>query len=191
MANSKAISIRIPDELLEKIDRLAEEKYKSHKGTPNRSLVVLDAIVAYFDTLSDISDIVSVSDSVSIVEFNGLRDIVSTLSDNVKQLENKIIALSDIDNPSINEDVNPKENEPEQNQLSIISVSDNVVDDGLTIIQLAERIKSTPEQISKQKGRYFEAPSKFTNWARKKDLDGYGWEFREGSSLYYRVEPLA
>jgi metal-responsive CopG/Arc/MetJ family transcriptional regulator len=191
MANSKAISTRIPDELLEKIDRLAEEKYKSHKGTPNRSLVILDAIVAYFDTLSDIKIIPAVSDSVSIIKFNGLRDIVSALSDSVKQLESKMIALSDSNNSFINEDVNSKENEPKQNQLSIIPVSDNVVDDGLTIIQLAERINSTPEQILKQKGRYFDAPSKFTNWARKKDPDGYGWEFREGSPLYYRVEPLA
>jgi metal-responsive CopG/Arc/MetJ family transcriptional regulator len=98
MANSKAISIRVPDELLEKIDTLAEEKYKSHKGTPNRSLVVLDAIVAYFDTLSDTndpSDIISVSDSVSIVDFNALRDVVIALSDSVKRLEHKFITSSD------------------------------------------------------------------------------------------------
>jgi metal-responsive CopG/Arc/MetJ family transcriptional regulator len=197
MANSKAVSIRIPDELLEKIDRLAEEKYKSHKGTPNRSLVVLDAIVAYFDTLSDISDIVSVSNSVSIVEFNGLRDIVSTLSDNVKQLENKIIALFDIDNPSINEDLNLKENELKQNQLSIISVSDNVIensqenDDGLTPAQLDERMRKPSTNVSNQRSRYRKTPEKFVQWSKKQDIEGVAWEFREDSKLFYRVEPLA
>jgi metal-responsive CopG/Arc/MetJ family transcriptional regulator len=200
MANSKAISIRIPDELLEKIDRLAEEKYKSHKGTPNRSLVILDAIVAYFDTLSDTSDanrLKIVSDSVSIVEFKELRDSVKNLSDSVKQLENKILTLSDIDNPSINEDVKLKENEPEQNQLSIISVSDNVIensqeiDDGLTPAQLDERMKKPSANVSNQRSRYRKTPEKFVQWSKKQDIESVAWEFREDSKLFYRVEPLA
>ena len=98
MAESKAISIRVPDLLLEKIDRLAEENYKSHKGTPNRSLVILDAIVAYFDTLSDTNNvdrIITVSDSVSIAEFNELRDITIALSHTVKQLEHRLFTTSD------------------------------------------------------------------------------------------------
>jgi predicted DNA-binding protein len=94
MANSKAISIRIPDELLEKIDLLAGEKYKSHKGTPNRSLVVLDAIVTYFDALSDATKMDVMPDSVSIQEFRELQVIVVSLSDNVKQLEQEIAGLS-------------------------------------------------------------------------------------------------
>jgi metal-responsive CopG/Arc/MetJ family transcriptional regulator len=200
MTNSRAISIRIPDELLEKIDRLAEEKYKSHKGTPNRSLVILDAIVAYFDTLSDTSDIVLVSDSVSIVEFNGLRDIVSTLSNNIKQLENNIIALSDSDNLSINEDVKLKENEPEQNQLSIISVSDNVsknlqdIDSGLTPAQLAERLGKAYMDITSKKSKTKADPDKFTEWSKKLDPDGWGWEFREekgNRGKYFPIKPLA
>lgn len=200
MANSKAISIRIPDELLGKIDLLAEEKYKSHKGTPNRSLVVLDAIVAYFSTLSDTNDIISaslVSNSVSVVEFDKLRDIVSTLSDNVKQLENKIISLSDSDNLSINEDVKLKGNEPEQNQLSIIPVSDNVIEnsqeinDGLTPAQLDERMKKPSANVSNQRSRYRKTPEKFVQWSKKQDIEGVAWEFREDSKLFYRVKPLA
>ncbi len=196
MANSKAISIRVPDELLGKIDLLAEDKYKSHKGTPNRSLVVLDAIVAYFDTLSDTGDIVSVSpvsDSVNVIEFNGLRDIVSTLSDTVKQLENKIISLSDSDNLFIDEDVKLKGNEPEQNQLSIISVSDNVIensqeiDDGLTPAQLDERMKKPSANVSNQRSRYRKTPEKFVQWSKKQDIEGIAWEFREGSKFFYRV----
>jgi hypothetical protein len=100
MANSKAISIRIPDQLLGKIDKLAEEKYKSHKGTANRSLVILDIIADYFDTVSDTNNIdkaeecQTLPDTVSIVEFNGLRDIVDALSITVRQLEGQIINFS-------------------------------------------------------------------------------------------------
>ena len=129
MANSKAISIRVPDELLKKIDRLAEEKYKSHKGTPNRSLVVLDAIAAYFDTLSDtsiVNELVTVSNSVTTVECNELRDIVTALSDSVRQLKDKLLAVSD----SVNKLDASVEKKPVDEDLSIgqpdVAVSDTV-----------------------------------------------------------------
>jgi predicted DNA-binding protein len=80
MANSKAISIRIPDEYLARIDELAEKKHKSIKGTPVRSLVILDAIVAYFDKMPDSvskEKIVTLSDTVSIVNFKQLQDSVA------------------------------------------------------------------------------------------------------------------
>jgi predicted transcriptional regulator len=38
VSSSKTVSLRVPEDLLSKIDRLAQEKYKSHKGVPNRSL---------------------------------------------------------------------------------------------------------------------------------------------------------
>jgi metal-responsive CopG/Arc/MetJ family transcriptional regulator len=100
MANSKAISIRIPDQLLGKIDQLAEEKHKSHKGAANRTLVILDIISNYFDTVSDTNNIdkaegcLAMSDTVSTVEFNELRDIVDTLSSTVRHLEEQITNLS-------------------------------------------------------------------------------------------------
>jgi metal-responsive CopG/Arc/MetJ family transcriptional regulator len=49
MASSPLVSIRIPPEMLQKLDNLAEQLYPSRKssGKPNRSQVILDAI-AYF-----------------------------------------------------------------------------------------------------------------------------------------------
>ena len=46
MANSPLVSIRIPSETLERIDRLAQELYPSRRAgkSPNRSQVILDAI---------------------------------------------------------------------------------------------------------------------------------------------------
>jgi metal-responsive CopG/Arc/MetJ family transcriptional regulator len=165
MANSKAISIRVPDELLDKIDKLAEEKYKSHKGTPNRSLVVLDAIVAYFDALSDneiVDKIIMVSDSVSIVEFNRLRDIVLALSDSVKQLENKIIALSD--------NVEILDEKPKQGQLDIIALSDSVMI--LNATQLSKRLEVPISMITKYKNT-----SDLLDWSRGKDPDSIAWSY--------------
>jgi len=201
MANSKAISIRIPDELLEKIDLLAEEKYKSHKGTPNRSLVVLDAIVSYFNTLSDtskIDDIISVSDSVSIAEFNGLRDAVNALSDSVRQLESKLIISSDVEQ-QLADNISLEEDEPEQSQLSIISVSDSAIkiEDGFTPAELAKRLGKEFGDVNSKKYQSYKVkgkPEEFATWAKKLDPDGWEWEFREEKGKrgkYFPIKPLA
>lgn len=207
MANSKAISIRVPDELLEKIDLLAEEKYKSHKGTPNRSLVVLDAIVSYFDTLSDTnSNFISLSDSVNIVDFNELRDIVLTLSDNVSKLQEELISLSDSVKQSSKSSKSTQrpESTPNHTQLSANLVSDSVlskdsVDDFLgteTVSgqELAKRLKIPPSKLSPERAKGLES---FVAWTKslKGNLDGAGWGFKskEGGkwTVYYRIEPLA
>jgi hypothetical protein len=144
MAESKAISIRVPDILLEKIDRLANEKYKSHKGTPNRSLVILDAIVAYFDTLSDTDnadELITVSDNVSTVEFRELQNIVIAMSDSVRQLKDKLFTASDsVDNapdpkPDLIEIATVSETEPEPKLLT------------LNMEALAKRLKTTEKTL--------------------------------------------
>jgi predicted DNA-binding protein len=125
MANSKAISIRVPDELLEKIDLLAEEKYKSHKGTPNRSLVVLDAIVAYFDTLSDTFKVDTLSDSDNKNRIEELSTIVSTLSDNVgslMELRKIVFTLSDSVDKIVKSQ--PSKKDSKAKQLSTSDISD-------------------------------------------------------------------
>lgn len=195
MANSKAISIRIPDELLEKIDLLAEEKYKSHKGTPNRSLVVLDAIVAYFNTLSDTdsnTNAASLPNSVSVVEFNELCDVVNILSDSVRQLEDRIATSSD----SVKK---PNEDKSEQNQLNIILVSDDVIkaEDGFTPTDLAKRLGKEVGDVNSKKYQSYRVkgkPEEFLLWAKKLDPDGWGWEFREEKGRrgkYFPIKPLA
>ncbi len=187
MANSKAISIRVPDELLEKIDLLAEEKYKSHKGTPNRSLVVLDAIVAYFDTLSDTdnpSDVVSVSDNVSIADFNELRDIVNTLSDTVKQLENKSITLSgSVNKPSKDIKLNPEDKKLKQDE-SDIAMSDSVI--ALNGTELAKRLNVAQSMVSKQKNS-----QELANWSKAKDRESIAWSYNPETKKFSPIKPLA
>jgi metal-responsive CopG/Arc/MetJ family transcriptional regulator len=187
MAESKAISIRVPDLLLEKIDRLAEEKYKSHKGTPNRSLVVLDAIVAYFDTLSDtskIENIDTVSDSVSIVEFNELRDITIALSHTVKQLENRLFTASDsVIELGENTKSKPVDEELKQGHLDVYTVSDSVVLNGK---QLAKRLGVTSSTITNHKNS-----SELLEWSKGKDPESIGWSYDPAINKFSPVEPLA
>ncbi|MDM9380377.1 ribbon-helix-helix domain-containing protein [Chlorogloeopsis sp. ULAP01] len=51
MANSPLVSVRIPPEILERIDQLAQELYPSRRAgkNPNRSQVILDAIALFLE----------------------------------------------------------------------------------------------------------------------------------------------
>lgn len=196
MANSKVVGIRIPDELLEKIDRLAEEKYTSHRGTPNRSLVVLNIISAHFDTLYNTvkaedatlpSDIASTAKFNELQDkFNELQDVVNTLSNSVKQL------IEDRQSAHITT------TESVQNQLPIFSVLDSVVEvnltdaNSLTVGELAQRFGMEPRNLGSRKSQFEKKGqlAEFVAWSKEKDPDRYGWEFRKDSKLYYRIEPL-
>jgi hypothetical protein len=187
MAESKAISIRVPDLLLKKIDRLAEEKYKSHKGTPNRSLVVLDAIVAYFDTLPDTNDIgriITVSDSVSTVEFDKLRDIVIVLSDTVRRLENKLLTASDsVIELDGNVDLDLVGEKVKQGCLDVFTMSDSVILNGK---QLAERLGVAPSAISSHKNS-----PELLEWSKEKDPESIAWSYDPIVKRFSPIEPLA
>jgi metal-responsive CopG/Arc/MetJ family transcriptional regulator len=222
MANSKPISIRIPDELLEKIDLLAEEKYKSHKGTPNRSLVVLDAIVEYFNTLSDTSKIDTLSDSVDKNRIEELSTIINTLSDNVSELmevRKIVFTLSDSVDKLVKSQ--PSQKDSKVKQLSTSDISDidsskpiNNPDlqkkpievkakekstepretangvETMTTTQLAARLKITNDALSKAKSRYKNDIDKFIRWSFDRDPEHFAWEFKSGSSLFYRAIPF-
>jgi predicted transcriptional regulator len=200
MADSKAVSIRIPDELLAKIDKLAEEKYTSIKGKPNRSLVIQSAIVAYFVTVSDtVSDdatennLITLSDSIDIVEFKGIQKSVTFLLDELQQLKKTVSTLS---GTVIKPEIEIEQKTRRQLELMPIAtsvsttVSDNV-NEGLTINQLSERLDCSTGSIKKEKYRYKNEPKKFVTWSRKRDHAGFGWEFRQDSDLFYRVQEPA
>ena len=118
-------------------------------------MVVLDAIAAYFNTLSDTSTVnesVTVSDSVNIVEFNELRDIVTALSDTVRQLEDRLFAVSD----NVNKlDANVESKPTNENLLigqpsvtvsdSVDEKTDDVPDPKPDLIEIAVATEVKPE----------------------------------------------
>ena len=201
MSESKTISLRIPENILTEIDRIAQEKYKSHKGTPNRSLVILDALEAYINTPSCDANKEGFAshDGVLTERVQELEKTVSQILEDFKQFKELSVAV----NGTANEVSNPPEPifivEPnllpyESNLFAVSGDANNTIkstDDGLTTNQLAERIGSTNKVILKERGRHPEFPSKFLNWVRKKDPDGFGWEYKEESGLFHKVELLA
>jgi metal-responsive CopG/Arc/MetJ family transcriptional regulator len=187
MGESKAISIRIPDELLAKVNKLAEEKYKSIAGKPNKSLVIQNALVAYFDTLSDSvssEKIVTVHDTVSIVDFKQLQDFVATLSKDVEQLKEEKITLQDTVIKSDDTDHGQKVVKGlDHTQLSVLKI-----EEGLTTSELAERFGVKPNDVTSKKFKSKANPKLFVGWSRDRDPDGQAWEFRSESRMFYRVK---
>jgi predicted DNA-binding protein len=194
MADSKAISIRLPDELLAKVNKLAEEKYKSIAGKPNKSLVVQNALIVYFNTLSDSvlgEKIVTKTDTVSIIDFRELQDFVATLSRDFELLQKSLITASDtvLDFGSIDlaEKVEPKVidtpvNHQQQNLLTV-EVSDFVSHEkGLKGVELSARLGCDNSDLGKKAKSL--TREEFANWSRKKDPEGIAWERREDKKYY-------
>ena len=184
MSNSKAISFRVPNELLVKIDKLAEEKYKSHNGTANRSLVILDAIVNYFDTLSGtivFNNKITVCDNVTLSEFRNLEQTVSVLIETVSKLSDTVKMLEQ----PIEEIISIEKIDETPHQLNIITMSDNVDNmsdinqTSLTVIELATRLNRKVENITNKRYKTKLDPGEFIKWTKELDPDGIGWEFKK------------
>jgi predicted DNA-binding protein len=86
MANSPAVSIRIPPETLERIDHLAQKLYPSRRvgKNPNRSQLILDAINQFLEQHES-----SYVKTPSIEEATDEEQINNTLQD--KQIDHKPI----------------------------------------------------------------------------------------------------
>lgn len=118
MSNSKSISLRIPDELLAKIDAKAEQEYTSIKGTPNRSLVILRILEQYFNN------------TLSYTEDELIQDGSDTVPDSViKYVDNKVNSLSnkfDLMLDRIDEIREHLNNHVDETKLAINTLSDTV-----------------------------------------------------------------
>jgi hypothetical protein len=60
----------------------------------------------------------------------------------------------------------------------------------MTTTQLATRLKITNEALSKAKSRYKNDVDRFIRWSYDRDPEHFAWEFRSGSSLFYRAIPF-
>ena len=108
MSNSTIISVRIPDRLLIEIDCLAAKKYKSNRGTPERTSVVLAALESYFNNSkaeTDNSKLENAGQYISYAEFNSLKTMFSRLSITVEEIQaKKSLQIAKFDRTSVDYD---------------------------------------------------------------------------------------
>jgi metal-responsive CopG/Arc/MetJ family transcriptional regulator len=207
MSNSRTISLRIPDELLSKIDRLAEQKHKSHKGTPNRSLVILDAIITYCNTLSDSEEENgdTMSHTVTIEQFQSLQDTVYSLSEELKALKSNIYTVQNTVLPPDPVEKKGEENIKLVDELEKIPIQLPVHGTNATIFNLedlhnkpqispipspvfATRLKSLSHlkrssagsQLSTIKGKMKES---YWEWITEQDPDNIQWRYQQKKGI--------
>jgi metal-responsive CopG/Arc/MetJ family transcriptional regulator len=98
MAESKVVSIRIPQELLSAIDRLAAVRYPSRRGgEPNRSQLILDLIESGIQTASDdtVGNRITVPSEVLEAQFEAfVDDKLSPIQEKLAALESELEKLS-------------------------------------------------------------------------------------------------
>jgi metal-responsive CopG/Arc/MetJ family transcriptional regulator len=194
MGESKAISIRIPDELLDKVNKLAEEKYKSIAGKPNKSQVIQNALIAYFKTLSDsVSDEEKVAeyDTVSLVDFKELQAFVATLSEEVERLKKEKVTASCVvtkfDSIEIEDELS-NESLPELVEKVELKITNKLVDQqklsisvpeaisGMSGTKLSERLNYDNGELGKRSKK---SKEEFADWSKGKDPEGIAWERRD------------
>ena len=97
MANSPLVSLRVPAETLERIDKLAESLYPSRRTgkNPNRSQVILDAIeqflAEYESTHSPPSNLPQFDEEITQV----LQEYSKQLEPQIKEyIDNKFLAYT-------------------------------------------------------------------------------------------------
>ena len=90
MAESKVVSLRIPQDLLDAIDRLAAIRYPSRRGgEPNRSQLILDFIELGIQTAAadNVNSRRTVSDNVRETQLEAL------VSEKLSPIQEKLAAL--------------------------------------------------------------------------------------------------
>ena len=85
MPDSKAISVRIPSQLLDSLDVIAEKDYRARSdGKPNRSQVMLDALEAYIEQRE--SENTSSDDVDTAVSKDELEDALDSERKDMEQI---------------------------------------------------------------------------------------------------------
>ena len=85
MPDSKAISVRIPSQLLDSLDAIAEKDYRARSdGKPNRSQVMLDALEAYIEQRE--SENTSSDDVDTAVSKDELEDALDSERKDMEQI---------------------------------------------------------------------------------------------------------
>lgn len=195
MSNSRTISLRIPDDLLSKIDRLAEERYKSHKGTPNRSLVILDALKAYCNTLHDTESDNKLAISNSNTDTKKLQELEKTVclaSQDIEWIKQSLATLHDSVNNPLKRDIEPKQVDNEhikedsqhidQGDLPLFHSPDLPKKIEIHASLLAKRLGLSLAILNNLKSQYKRDFNGLSDVL--KDPDGIKWVGRRGKNVY-------
>lgn len=92
MADSKVVSLRVPDELYLQLEAIAEDKYPLRgKQGGNKSQVLLDALIAYLNTVDTVDTVDEKMSTTEIIEiWTSVKEVIAPLQQRIDQLEQQL-----------------------------------------------------------------------------------------------------
>lgn len=210
---NRRIATYLPKEIDEKFRAFKEERglINSDKEAAGDSKALILIMSEYFGVSQQVS---YYSDSPLVKQLEELSSLVSELKselhtkvgeDRISELKSEL--LSELKISSSNG--KPKSSPPKQLDIGgeIAGTQQKVkkprdrkkstepkdVANGIDILttsQLAQRLKierSNTVSTAKANAKKSNNPSYFTNWSKDRDPEGCSWEYKSGSSLFYKV----
>ena len=195
MPDSKAISVRIPSQLLNSLDAIAEKDYRAKSnGYPNRSQVLLDALEAYIEQRrneKNVDNTVSKDELENALDFERrdmeqimyieIRKAVKPALDKIyERLEvlEQATAFPQEGRASTKKQANDASQKLEESTNKIFKKAEDTLE-ALNTTQLAQRLnvgRSTIYDHCKK--------GDIAQWTARKDKEGISWVYDEHKRIF-------
>ena len=195
MPDSKAISVRIPSQLLNSLDVIAEKDYRAKSdGKPNRSQVMLDALEAYIEQRQNeknVDNTVSKEELENALDFERrdmeqimyieIRKAVKPALDKIyERLEvlEQATALPQEGRASTKKQADDASQRLEESTNKIFKKAEDTLE-ALNTTQLAQRLnvgRSTIYDHCKK--------GDIAQWTARKDKEGISWVYDEHERIF-------
>ena len=200
MPDSKAISVRIPSQLLDSLDAIAEKDYRAKSdGKPNRSQVLLDALEAYIEqrqNKNNVNNTVSKEELENALDFErrdmeqimyieirkAVKPALDKIYERLEALEQrpakKATAFPQEGRASTNKQSDNASQRLEESTNKIFKVAEDTLE-ALNTTQLAQRLnvgRSTIYDHCKK--------GDIAQWTAKKDKEGISWVYDEHERIF-------
>ena len=200
MPDSKAISVRIPSQLLDSLDAIAEKDYRAKSdGKPNRSQVLLDALEAYIEqrqNKNNVNNTVSKEELENALDFErrdmeqimyieirkAVKPALDKIYERLEALEQrpakKATAFPQEGRASTNKQSDNASQRLEESTNKIFKMAEDTLE-ALNTTQLAQRLnvgRSTIYDHCKK--------GDIAQWTAKKDKEGISWVYDEHERIF-------
>ena len=200
MPDSKAISVRIPSQLLYSLDAIAEKDYRARSdGKPNRSQVLLDALEAYIEqrqNKNNVNNTVSKEELENALDFErrdmeqimyieirkAVKPALDKIYERLEVLEQRpakeATALPQEGRASTKKQADDASQRLEESTNKIFKKAEDTLE-ALNTTQLAQRLnvgRSTIYDHCKK--------GDIAQWTARKDKEGISWVYDEHKRIF-------
>ena len=200
MPDSKAISVRIPSQLLDSLDAIAEKDYRTKSdGKPNRSQVMLDALEAYIEqrqNKNNVDNTVSKDELENALDFErrdmeqimyieirkAIKPALDKIYERLEVLEQrpakKATTIPQEGRASTKKQADDASQRLEESANKIFKKAEDTLE-ALNTTQLAQRLNVGRSTIYDHCKR-----GDIAQWTARKDKEGISWVYDEHKRIF-------